>query len=302
MFKQVQNKKDLEALERQLGPKDIRDDFYNRLSIYLRALQVGLSSDEFYTEFSDKQIQAFKDELKFFQKMRMSVQQRYAEIVSYKEYEPRVRKLLDTYVDAHEIEQVTKQVNIFDQSMVHEALEEYGKTPASKADMIAHELKKVINENMEKDEAFYKRFSEMIEETIKAFQEGRIDEKEYLEKVMNTKEDFQSGYHEEIPESIRDKQEARAFFGALSEVLKSAHDINVNGIRESLAQAGIQISSIVKDLTIRDWKRNLDVQRKMENAIEDFLMEHRKDMGIEITFDEIDAILVKCLKVAKNNY
>ncbi|MCE7864279.1 MAG: type I restriction endonuclease subunit R [Bacteroidetes bacterium CHB5] len=302
VFKQVQNKKDLEALERQLGPKDIRDDFYNRLSIYLRALQVGLSSDEFYTEFSDKQIQAFKDELKFFQKMRMSVQQRYAEIVSYKEYEPRVRKLLDTYVDAHEIEQVTKQVNIFDQSMVHEALEEYGKTPASKADMIAHELKKVINENMEKDEAFYKRFSEMIEETIKAFQEGRIDEKEYLEKVMNTKEDFQSGYHEEIPESIRDKQEARAFFGALSEVLKSAHDINVNGIRESLAQAGIQISSIVKDLTIRDWKRNLDVQRKMENAIEDFLMEHRKDMGIEITFDEIDAILVKCLKVAKNNY
>src|SRR5690606_19326867 len=41
VFKQVQNKKDLEALERQLGPKDIRDDFYNRLSIYLRALQVG---------------------------------------------------------------------------------------------------------------------------------------------------------------------------------------------------------------------------------------------------------------------
>src|SRR5690606_25015753 len=160
------------------------------------------------------------------------------EIVSYKEYEPRVRKLLDTYVDAYEIEQVTKQVNIFDQSMVHEALEEYGKTPASKADMIAHELKKVINENMEKDEAFYKRFSEMIEETIKTFQEGRIDEKEYLEKVMTTKENFQSGYHEEIPESIRDKQEARAFFGALSEVLKSAHDINVNGIRESLAQAG----------------------------------------------------------------
>jgi len=302
VFKQVQNKKDLESLERQLGPKDIRDDFYNRLSLYLRALQVGFSSDEFYTEFTDQHIQSFKDELRFFQKMRMSVQQRYAEIVSYKEYEPRVRKLLDTYVDAHEIEQVTKQVNIFDQSMVHEALEAYGKTPASKADMIAHQMKKVITENLEKDEAFYKRFSEMIEETIKAFQEGRIDEKEYLEKVLSTQSDFQSGYHEEIPESIRDKPEARAFFGAISEVLKTSHDTSVNSIKESLAQAGIQIASIVKDLTIRDWKRNLDIQRKMENAIEDFLMEHRKDMGFEITFDEIDSILVKCLKVAKNNY
>ncbi|MFN5431259.1 MAG: type I restriction endonuclease subunit R, partial [Cyclobacteriaceae bacterium] len=303
IFKQVKNKKDLEALERQLGPKDIRDDFYNRLSTFLRALQVGFSSDEFYIEFSDEQIQSFKAELKFFQKMRMSVQQRYAEIVSYKEYEPRVRKLLDTYVEAQEIQQVTKQVNIFDQSMVHEALEEYGKTPASKADMIAHQMKKVINESMEKDEAFYKRFSEMIEDTIKAFQEGRIDEKEYLEKVLRTQSDFESGYHAEIPESIRDKQEARAFFGALTDVLKASHDMSkIEGIKESLAQAGIQISNIVKDLTIRDWKRNLDVQRKMENVIEDFLMSHRKDMGIEISFDEIDAILVKCLKVAKNNY
>ena len=303
IFKKGKNKRDLEALERQLGPKDIRDDFYNRLSVYLRALQVGLSSDDFYTEFTEAEIQSFKDELNFFQKMRISVQQRYAETVSYKEYEPRVRKLLDTYVEAREIEQVTKQVNIFDQSMVHEALEEYGKTPASKADMIAHQMKKVINENMEKDEAFYKKFSELIEDTIKAFQEGRIDEREYLDKVLNTQSQFESGYHEEIPESIRDKQEARAFFGALTDVLKSSHDKDkVQAIKDSLAQAGIQISNLVENLTIRDWKRNLDVQRNMENAIEDFLIEHRKDMGIEITFDEIDEILVKCLKVAKNNY
>jgi type I restriction enzyme R subunit len=303
VFKEVKNKKDLEALERHLGPKDIRDDFYNRLSTYLRALQIGFSSDEFYKEFKEKQIQSFKDELKFFQKMRMSVQQRYAEVVSYKEYEPRVRKLLDTYVEAHEIEKITKQVNIFDQSMVHEALEEYGKPPASKADMIAHQMKKVINENMEKDEAFYKKFSEMIEETIQAFQEGRIDEKEYLEKVLTTRNSFEAGYHEGIPESIKEMPEARAFFGALTDVLKTSHGAeNITGISESLAQAGVQISNIVKGLTIRDWKKNLDVQRKMENSIEDFLMEHRKDLGIEITFEEIDEILVKCLKVSKNNY
>jgi len=303
LFKAVKNKKDLEALERQLGPKDIRDDFYNRVSSYLRALQIGLSSDEFYLEFSAKQIQAFKDDLKFFQKMRMSVQQRYAEIVSYKEYEPRVRKLLDTYVEAREIEQVTKEVNIFDKGMVHEALEKYGKSAASKADMIAHQMKKVINENMEKDEAFYKKFSEMIEDTIKAFQEGRIDEKEYLEKVLHTRDDFESGYHEGIPESIKDKPEARAFFGALNDVLKTSHEPEkILAIGEPLATAGTRIAAIVKALTIRDWKGNLDVQRNMENAIEDFLMEHRKDLGIEITFDEIDEILVKCLKVAKNNF
>lgn len=301
IFKTVKNKTDLEALERHLAPQDIRDDFYMRFTAYLRGLQTGFASDEFYTAYSARQIQAFKDELKFFQKMRASVQQRYADTVSYREYEPRVRKLLDTYVEAHEIEYVTRQVNIFSKPMVEEALMEYGKSPASQADMIAHEMKKVINENMDKDEAFYKKFSEMIEDTIQAFQEGRTTEKEYLEQVLHTRDAFEAGYQEGIPESIKDQPEARAFFGALADVLKTTHELN-DSINEQLAQAGTRIAAIVSALTIRDWKRNLDVQRKMENDIEDFLMEHRKDLGMEVTFDEMDAILAKCLKVAKNNY
>lgn len=302
LFKGI-TRSDLEGLERHLSPKDVRDNFYQKLSAYARALQVALSSDEFYREYNDNEIQEFKNELKFFQKMRISIQNRYAEVVSYKEYEPRVRKLLDTYVEADYIEKLTGEVNIFDQNMVHEALEAYGKSPASKADMIAHQMKKVITENMEKDEAFYKKFSELIEETIKAFAEGRIDEKEYLDRVLNARSDLQAGHQEGLPEILVNKTEARAFFGALSEVLNhSRGQKEIDKIKDSLAQAGIQIGSIVEKLTIRDWKRNIDVQNKMENEIEDYLIEHRKTMGLEITFDEIDDILSKCLKVAKNNY
>ncbi len=302
IFKGI-SKKDLEALERHLGPKDVRDNFYQRLSAYARILQVALSSDEFYKEYNDNEIQEFKNELKFFQKMRVSVQNRYAEVVSYKEYEPRVRKLLDTYVGADYVEKLTSQVNIFDQAMVNEALETYGKTPASKADMIAHQMKKVITENMEKDEAFYKKFSDLIEDTINAFREGRIDEKEYLERVLSTRSDLQSGHQEGLPQILIDRTEARAFFGALCEVLKQTHGKEeIDRIKDHLAQAGIQIGSIVESLTIRDWKRNIDVQNKMENQIEDYLIDHRKTLGLEITFEEIDEILAKCLKVAKNNY
>jgi len=302
IFKGI-NKSDLEAMERHLAPKDVRDKFYQALSGFARVLQVALSTDEFYTEFNDNQIQNFKNELKFFQKMRTSIQNRYAEVVSYKEYEPRVRKLLDTYVEADEVEKLTYEINIFDQTKVNEALETYGKTPASKADMIAHQMKKVINENMDKDESFYKKFSEMIEETIQAFRDGRIDEKEYLEKILNTRQDLQSGHQEGIPEILSEKREARAFFGALSDVLKIKHKSeDIRKITNQLAESSLEISKIVEGLTIRDWKRNIDVQNKMENEIEDFLMDKRKSLGIEITFDEIDDILVKCLKVAKNNY
>ena len=52
----------------------------------------------------------------------------------------------------------------------------------------------------------------------------------------------------------------------------------------------------------RDWKKNIDVIKEMENEVEDYLMAHRKSLGVDITFDDLDAILEKCLKVAKNNF
>jgi len=210
IFKGVYNKNDLESLERHISPKDIRDQFYEALTAFARALQIALGSDEFYEEFTDEQIQFYKAELKRLLELKKSAQRRYAEVVSYKEYEPRVRKLLDTYIDAEDVTVLSSGINIFDKNAVNEALETYGKTPASKADFIASNMKKVINENMEKDEAFYKKFSELIEETIKAFQEERLSEKEYLEKMLEVRDDLEGGYQEGIPEIIASKPKARA--------------------------------------------------------------------------------------------
>src|SRR5690554_1007255 len=303
VFKEVKNKADLEALERCIAQKDIRDEFYDRLSQFARTLQVAMASDVFYEEFTTQQIGFYKSELQKFQSLRVSVMYRFAEAVSYKEYEPRVKKLLDNYVHAYEIMEITKDVNIFDKNMVEEALETYGKTPASKADFIAHRMKKVITENMEKDEAYYKKFSDLIVQTINDFHEGRMSEKEYLESINKVHNDFDRGYQEGIPDLVKDRPEARAVFGAIAQVINEKHGEEITaGIQDKLAIAGIDITQIIGKLTIRDWKRNIDIQNKMENGIEDYLMAHRKDMGVDLNFDEIDLILAKCLKVAKNNF
>lgn len=303
VFKSVKNKDDIEALERCIAPQDVRDAFYERLSQFARTLQVAMASDVFYEEFTTAQIGFYKAELKKFQSLRVSVMYRYAEAVSYKEYEPRVKKLLNSYVSAYDVVEIIKDVNIFDNNMVEEALETYGKTPASKADFIAHRMKKVITENMEKDEAYYKKFSDLIEKTISDFHEGRMSEKEYLENITKIRSDFESGYQEGIPALVKDRPEARAVFGAISQVISEHHGKEIaEEIQEKLAEAGIAITQIIEKLTIRDWKRNMDIQNKMENEIEDYLMAHRKDMGVDLNFDEIDLILAKCLKVAKNNY
>ncbi len=302
LFKGV-DRNDLEAMERHLDQKNLRDSFHEKVLAYFRILQVALASESFYEEFNEDQISHFLWALKYFKSMRSSVQMRYAEVVDNKEYEPKVRKLMDIYVSADEVEQLIGEVNIFEKAKVEEALEQYGKTPASKADMIANRMKRVITENLEKDEAYYKKFSELLEDTIKAFKEGRIDEKEYLERVLKTRDKFEKGIQEDIPAMVADNVKARAFFNKLYEILKQSHgETALKKSSESLALAGMRIQEIVEKLTIRDWKRNTDIQNQMENAIEDYLMEHRKTLGIEINFDEIDEILKACLTVAKNNY
>lgn len=300
IFKGVYNKNDIEALERHIAEKDTRDQFYERVSAFARILQTALASDDFYIEFNPEQIGFYKNELKKFQSLRLSVQFRYAEKISYKEYEPRVRKLLDTYIDADEVQVLTRDVNIFDKNMVEEALETYGKTLASKADFIANQMKKVITENMEKDEAFYKKFSQLIEETINDFYEGRLTEKEYLEAMQKTRDDLVNGYQEGIPARLQNNPRARAFYGALNEVLNKKLDKEIS--KKKVAEAGVEIEEIVNKLIITDWKKNVDIQNRMENQIEDYLISKRSQLGIEISFDEIDAILIKCLRVAKNNF
>lgn len=303
VFKGVYNKNDIETLERHISAKDIRDEFYDRVSIFARTLQTALASDELYITFSDAEIAFYKSELKKFQSLRISVQLRYAEAISYKEYEPRVKKLLDSYIDVESVELLTTDLNIFEKDKVEEALETYGKTPASKADFIAHQMKKVISEKMEEDEAFYKKFSELIEKTISEFQAGRIQESEYLQSILNIKNNLVNGVQKGIPAILQSDPKARAFYGAVNEVLSKNHDTEtLERLNDQLANMGLSISRLVEGSIIRDWKRNLDVQRKMENDIEDYLIENRKKLGLEITFEEIDGILLKCLKVAKHNY
>lgn len=301
-FKGV-NQKDIEALERHLAPKDKRDIFYEALSLYARTLQFALGTNEFYILFSTERIEQFKADLRLFVKLKASLQNRYAERVSFKEYEPRIRKLIDTYVQADYVRVITEELNIFNKNEVNEAIEEYGKTPASKADFIAHTMKRVITENRHKDEAFYKKFSQILEDVIQAFQEGRIQEAEYLKKVLHARDQFEKGYVDDIPDLLVSYPEARAFYGLLLEVIQAKFgDEVIEREREKLAQIGKEMAKIIERKVIRDWKNNDDVQNQMSNAIEDYLLLNTEELQFELDYDSIDLILEKSIKVAKNNY
>ena len=303
VFKEVAHKQDQEALERHLSPEDRREEFYQRVTDFAKSLQAALSTDEFHQEFGEQKINHFKEELKFFKRLRQSVQNRYSEKVDYSEYEKRIQKLLDTHVHVQEMERVTQPVDIFDEEGFKQEVERVTGNQASKADTIAHKMKKVINEKMDEDPAFYKQFSELVEQAIKDFEDGRISEAEYLQQVIKHRNDFVTGQGQETPDYLSHKPEARAFYGAVRDVLKNRKGADqLPKDEEELAKVGEGIDQIIESLAIRDWKRNTDVKKSMQNEVEDYLLSKQADLGITIAYADIDEVFDTIIRIAERQY
>ena len=182
VFKEVSNKKDIEAYEMHLGPEDKRQEFYDCLREYQKTLVVALATEHFYDDVASDKVKKYKDDLKFFRSLRTSVQQRYAEVIDYSQYEKQIRKVMDDNINSPEVEVVTEMVNIFDVD-AFDAVVDDKKGAAAKADTIASRMKKTIREKMDEDPVFYKKFADLIQQAIDDYQQKRISDTEYLRKV-----------------------------------------------------------------------------------------------------------------------
>ena len=300
IFKGIKNKQDEEQYEQLLADQEQRDKFYDRLSAYSRNLAVALSSVRFMEDTPNAKVEKYKADLTFFVKLRAAVKKRYAEVVDFKEYEAKIQKLIDTHVTTGAVEKVTTLVNIFDKDAFLKEIEKLGSI-SSKADTIAHRTKKTITERMDEDPAFYRKFSEMLEEAIRAFREKRLADKDYLNQVVAVAESIRTRSGDSLPNKLRNQDVAKAFFGVLKDLL-GRHCEDAAAGRELSADAAIQIDEIIQEEKIVSWISNPDVQNRMKNRIEDYLHELKDETALAITFEDIDDILEKCLDIAKRRY
>jgi len=300
MFKGIKNKQDEEQYERALADQADRDQFYERLTAFARTLSIALASSRFMEETPESKIEKYTKDLTFFLKLRSAVKRRYAEVVDFKEYEAKIQKLIDTHVTTGAVETVTTLVNIFDKDAFLKEIEKL-EGAASKADTIAHRTKKTITERMEDDPAFYRKFSEMLEDAIRAWREKRLADRDYLAKVMEVAEAIRTRSGDNLPEQLRHHDVAKALYGVILEIL-GPHTKDRTDFQSLAADAAVRIDAIIQEERIVNWTNNPDVQNRMKNEIEDYLHELQEESGLPLGFEEIDQILEKCLDIARRRY
>ena len=263
LFAPVKNKNDSESYEVFLADADKRKEFYELLALYAMALKLALSSDKIDDMLSDREIEDYKKAMKFYSELRKSIKIRYHEAVDFNKYEKQMQKLLDVFISADEVNQLTKLVNIFDEDFDEELARVVGNN--AKADAIINATIKIISERREQNPAYYDKLSKRIQKILDEYKEHRLSDEEKLKNATDIRSMLQKEHSEEIneyPEKIKNSPTARAFYDNLQELMPDLpNDVLIDKV--------LEIDAIFKEKSKKpDWKNNSEVKKFINQEID----------------------------------
>jgi type I restriction enzyme, R subunit len=301
LFKAIKSRNDEEAYEQLLADEKLRELFYTRLTDCAKTLAVAMSSEQFIVSTPDRKLQAYKGDLKRFTNLKAAVKLRYAESVDYRDFEPRIKKLLDTHISASQVTRLNEPVNIFDEKAFKQVVEAQnnGRSAAAKADTIAHATKRAISERLEQDPAFYEKFSKLIQQAIDDYRAKRISDLEYLKKVGDIRDAIVSRRSDDAPKQLAGNDNALAVFGVLRPFV-AAH-LPLADADAPAADAAIAIWAIVQRNRKVGFWQDLDAQRRTMNQIDDYLYDEVKAKnGVPLAAEEMDEIIERTMQIARH--
>ncbi len=297
LFEGVKGARDLEVYEVYLRDDELRNRFYERFSLFARILSLALSSTNFLENTAPGLIRRYKTDLKFFQNLRAAVTQRYQERITFSEYEPKIEKLINTHVGAGEVQKLREPIDLLDAKERQRLLKDNTKSAGAKADMIAAATRRVIEHEMARDPAFYRKFSRLLEDLLKDLYSGRIRAIEAFDKVRDISTKVVTHTDDDVPYELAGKDMERRYFGCVRAPLGEY----VSSVEKPGTEIALRIVERIAPHKIRGWRTNQDALNRMRGEIDDILFEVAEEYGLDLSLDEQDAIIDRCIEAAIAN-
>ena len=300
LFTDVEDLRDTEAVEVALADEKKREQFYNLLCAFGRALNLALNSEQVYAALPGDERKKYQDRFVFFAKVRRSVKIRYCDAIDNSEYEPLMQNLLDTHLSVAGLKQITNPVDILNKDDFERELEELGSLRA-KADAITSRLSKSISAKYEENPAYYDSFSKRIKDALNQYKEKVISEAEYLAKMRSIMEDYHSGKSSvSYPERIKHNVHAQAFYGVITALFD---DAQVEGMTPDFAaEIAEEITAIIAKHSRVDWTNNQTIHNRISQDIDDLFYAYEKNRGLVLSFDLIDKVIENVKTVALRRF
>lgn len=300
IFTDIKNLDDTEAVEVALADEKRREQFYNLLCAFGRALNLALNSEQVYAALPGEERKKYQDCFVFFSKVRRSVKIRYCDAIDNSEYEPLMQNLLDTHLSVAGLKQITNPVDILNKDDFEQELEELGSLHA-KADAITSRLSKSISAKYEENPTYYDSFSKRIKDALDQYKEKVTSEAEYLAKMRSILEDYRSGKSSvSYPERIKHNVHAQAFYGVITALFD---DAQVEGMTPDFAaEIAEEITAIIAKHSCVDWTNNQTIHNRISQDIDDLFYAYEKSRGLVLSFDLIDKVIENVKTVALRRF
>ena len=283
-----------------------RHEFYDKLSVFAKRLDLALTNRAIYLEVGYQQLEVYKKDYLFFKKLKDSVTIRYNDSIDFSRYEDGIRNLLNTFVAATDVHTVVKPVSINDVDGMKRILDQL-ETPDAKADAIKTKVVSELKQKRYDDPLLFREFSERISKTLADYAELRNADA-YLLDMERLADDLRNGRTaSDYPAKIENDSDAKAFYGAVLNHLKHGISLDISmEVEEKIAEYSIRIKEQIKKHTKRDWKNNVVVHKNIHRELDDCLFDMFDELGIDCNIpeniDALDNIIEEIIKIALTRY
>ena len=285
LFSSVKFKDDLESYVAVLEDVQKRDDFKEWLSQFARAFKLALSSEKIYDILSEGEIKTYKQRVKFYNELRKAVQLRYHEACDFGKYEVQMQKLLDTYVSAKEVNELTKLVNIFETEFDDEVQRVEGKN--AKADTIISAVSAVVKEKMDSNPVFYKSIAQQIQDIIDEYKAKRLSEEEKLTKAKLLKDLITGALKPNEDRYPKEFNANKILFAIYDNLLDILGDVGLADVEVVAKNLSLKFYEIYEKASKKpEWHKNKDVENEITSQMEDALWEVEDEYGVSINEKE----------------
>ena len=291
----------LQDTEKRAKFKEILCEFSNKFAL-------SLGSECIEEVLSEREIAEFKARLKFYNELRKEVQLRFCEACDFGEFEAQMQKLLDSFVNANEINTLGAIPNIFDDDFEKQVSHLLGvENLRARADSLLSAISSAIQEKVETNPAFYKSLAAQIEKILQDYKNKRINDEQKLNLARQTHEKLLQqtiNAKESYPKEIAQKDSLIAFYDNLCELF--------GGVLKNLAKD--EFEKIIINLSLKadelymsfckkpQWFDSIEVKNEVETKLEDSIWELEDKFGFHLSEDESDKIYKILRNIAVDKY
>ena len=186
--------------------KQLKENEPKRLSLYtltaaLVRAYANLANEMEAAGYSPAQIKTIKAEVKHFENVRDEVKKNSGDAIDLKMYEPAMRLLIDTHIQAED----STTVSAFEDMSLIQLIVELGagavdalpkgirENKEAVAETIENNVRKLIIDEQPINPKYYEKMSELLDALIKQRKQEALDYQQYLEKIVELTKQAKNG-------------------------------------------------------------------------------------------------------------